>query len=234
MTRHPIDEKGLPPAYGGCTCSCHCVPGIMHIAACCHPGPGDLDLHITKEWFERKVALEQGDDIGAGTLAAQSTPTETEKPAPDGLEVHEFVRKLRDFEKAYSTEFFAPLTEAEKDGIGDFLLSRASVEMGRHLAKFLTQAADRIDQAQSLIAELRGERDIAERNRDAARDNFHTMQQAADKLRHRAETAEAEVKRLTEALEQISKDEVHTAFGTKPTRGAETALATLNSREKGE
>jgi hypothetical protein len=44
----PLDEKGLPPAYGGCTCSCHRVPGIMHIAACCHPGPGDFfDLPAT-------------------------------------------------------------------------------------------------------------------------------------------------------------------------------------------
>lgn len=78
---------------------------------------------------------------------------ETEKPAPDGWEVDEFVRKLRDFEQAYSTEFFVPLTEAEKNEMGGFLLSRVSAEMGRHLAKFLTQAAARIEQASSLLAE---------------------------------------------------------------------------------
>ena len=77
------------------------------------------------------------------------------------LEVDEFVQKLRDFERAYGTEFFAPLTEAEKDEMGGFLLSRASAEMGRHLAKFLTQAADRLE--------------AAEAERDALRDVLGNM-----------------------------------------------------------
>jgi len=37
----PVDaaeKRRLPPAYGGCTCSCHRVLGIVHIAPCCHPG----------------------------------------------------------------------------------------------------------------------------------------------------------------------------------------------------
>lgn len=87
------------------------------------------------------------------------------------------------------------------------------------------------------------ERDIAERNRDAARDNFHTMQQAADQLRQRAETAEAEVKRLTEENEAlreaiaeiadfdpdgpIDPDTVHLVRIAGAAR-----RATLNSREK--
>jgi len=27
----------LPPAYNGCTCSCHSTEGITHFSACCYP-----------------------------------------------------------------------------------------------------------------------------------------------------------------------------------------------------
>lgn len=27
----------LPDAHGGCACPCHTTPGVMHMAACCHP-----------------------------------------------------------------------------------------------------------------------------------------------------------------------------------------------------
>lgn len=29
------DDFDLPPAYGGCACSCHRNPGVMHVMACC-------------------------------------------------------------------------------------------------------------------------------------------------------------------------------------------------------
>ena len=32
----------MPRAYGGCQCSCHRIPGIMHIKACCHPSDEEL------------------------------------------------------------------------------------------------------------------------------------------------------------------------------------------------
>ena len=38
-------REGLPPAYGGCTCSCHRRSGVMHVVPCCGPGrrsDGDL------------------------------------------------------------------------------------------------------------------------------------------------------------------------------------------------
>jgi hypothetical protein len=30
-------NEGCPPAYGGCTCSCHHNPGTMHCVPCCYP-----------------------------------------------------------------------------------------------------------------------------------------------------------------------------------------------------
>lgn len=36
MSLMPVSE-GCPPAYGGCTCSCHHTPGTLHIVACCSP-----------------------------------------------------------------------------------------------------------------------------------------------------------------------------------------------------
>lgn len=59
-------------------------------------------------------------------------------------------------------------------------------------------AADALSQAHSTIAALRKKLEAAERNRDAGVKNLLTMQGAANKLRQRAETAEAELKRLTE------------------------------------
>ena len=36
--RGPAGPVGqLPPAYGGCTCSCHRNPGVVHVVACCFP-----------------------------------------------------------------------------------------------------------------------------------------------------------------------------------------------------
>lgn len=61
MTLAP-PPKGLPKAYGGCTCSCHRVPGIMHFAPCCRPS-----LHIDADWLKQKLETdpEEG-EIGAG------------------------------------------------------------------------------------------------------------------------------------------------------------------------
>lgn len=39
-------RREFPPAYGGCRCACHRSP-MLHVVACCHPGPEDkaeLDL----------------------------------------------------------------------------------------------------------------------------------------------------------------------------------------------
>lgn len=31
------EEEPLPVAYGGCTCDCHCCPGVTHCTPCCYP-----------------------------------------------------------------------------------------------------------------------------------------------------------------------------------------------------
>lgn len=33
--------SGLPLAHGGCTCECHVMPGVKHVAACCFPMSGE-------------------------------------------------------------------------------------------------------------------------------------------------------------------------------------------------
>lgn len=47
-------------------------------------------------------------------------------------------------------------------------------------------------QAEAIITAERADKEIAERNRDAARENFLTMQKSAKKLLERAEKAEAD------------------------------------------
>lgn len=56
----PKTAKGCPPAYNGCRCSCHRVPGILHVVACCRPTKGPL-LNMSKEWFEKRAREEVGD-----------------------------------------------------------------------------------------------------------------------------------------------------------------------------
>ncbi|APY14280.1 hypothetical protein BKD02_08390 [Brucella sp. 09RB8910] len=57
-----------------------------------------------------------------------------------------------------------------------------------------------------LLAAERAEKEIAERNRDAARDNFLTMQKTAAKLLERAEKAEADNAALTTRVKELEAD----------------------------
>ena len=67
---------GLPKAYGGCTCSCHRRPGVMHIVACCRPSDDDREPLMTREWFERKVVLEGDGAVSAGPLSSPAVEAE--------------------------------------------------------------------------------------------------------------------------------------------------------------
>lgn len=58
------------------------------------------------------------------------------------------------------------------------------------------------DEAAAEITALREQVEGLRKEHDAARQNFHTMQLAANELRIRAETSEARVNALTEALER--------------------------------
>lgn len=44
MTHYTPPHPDCPPAYGGCTCSCHRMPGVMHCVPCCRPSPGEPEV----------------------------------------------------------------------------------------------------------------------------------------------------------------------------------------------
>lgn len=71
----PPPDK-CPPAYHGCMCECHRVPGIVHVAACCAPGPND-DWPDQQYWYER-AALAPSKTVGETkpdpTLHARTSP----------------------------------------------------------------------------------------------------------------------------------------------------------------
>jgi len=59
--------------------------------------------------------------------------------------VSDLVKRLRGFAQAYPEDMFPPLTEEERGQLGGEIISRASAEMGRHFAKFATEAADALE-----------------------------------------------------------------------------------------
>ena len=62
----------------------------------------------------------------------------------------------------------------------------------------------RLSEASTALASMKREVEIAERNRDAGRKNFHTMQQSAAELMDRAQKAEARIQVLEEALKPFA------------------------------
>lgn len=77
--------------------------------------------------------------------------TEREGPKKWNVDAAEsLVYELRSIAGAYSESVFPPLTDelrAEYASTG--IIDRASASMGRHLARYLTEAADAIEQANS-------------------------------------------------------------------------------------
>ena len=61
---HPSPNfRQLPPAYDGCMCDCHRIPGVTHIAPCCSPPEaGDPDSLIEDYWFLESVLGEDSGD----------------------------------------------------------------------------------------------------------------------------------------------------------------------------
>ena len=51
----------LPPAYDGCTCSCHRTPGVMHVMACCWPKFDPQPVTIINEKEENAKSSPNGD-----------------------------------------------------------------------------------------------------------------------------------------------------------------------------
>lgn len=79
-----------------------------------------------------------------GRDAAQATDKDCLTVAGDEDDCP-LLRLLDSFQTAYSEEFFAPLTDDERAAhAGTGIIDRASAGMGRHLAKFMAQAAAEI------------------------------------------------------------------------------------------
>ena len=70
---------------------------------------------------------------------------------PTEQEVEDLIGTLRSFGKAYPLDMFGPVTDAERNAHGS-LISRNSAAMGRHLSKFMVQAADMIESLSSRLA----------------------------------------------------------------------------------
>ena len=46
-------ERTLPVAFNGCTCSCHVMPGVYHVAPCCYPIPREPEVLLDPTpWLE--------------------------------------------------------------------------------------------------------------------------------------------------------------------------------------
>lgn len=74
---------------------------------------------------------------------------------PSDEKVEQLIHALEGFGRAYPTDMFIPLTTEERKSIGDSLLTRASADMGRHCAKFMTEAAAMIKTLHSELQEAR-------------------------------------------------------------------------------
>jgi hypothetical protein len=73
----PLDpNERLPKAYDGCTCSCHRVPGIKHVMACCGTVPRSVFVKVEhtadgQETESPYPAAEQMDRLARHRKAAQ-------------------------------------------------------------------------------------------------------------------------------------------------------------------
>lgn len=89
------------------------------------------------------AALQAAEDAREATTE-ESSGVAPEFPAPDDDEP-ELLRTLDSFGEAYGEDMFPPLTRAERDELaGRGIIDRISAGMGRHLAKFIAQAAAEI------------------------------------------------------------------------------------------
>lgn len=59
-------------------------------------------------------------------------------------ESEEMVRVLRRWSEAYPEDIFPPVTQEDRDNHPG-VVTRAAAQMGRHMAKFMSEAADCIE-----------------------------------------------------------------------------------------
>jgi hypothetical protein len=98
---------------------------------------------------------------------------------------------LRGFEQAYPEDIFLPLTDKEIEEHSQ-LIAKASAQMGRHMAKFTTQAADEIARLRVQLLE--------------AKDYNSHWSAVAHKLGLKLDAAEMALQHITLAIDDPTGD----------------------------
>lgn len=159
----------------------------------------------------------------------QPAPGDTQAaPAPDGLEVaaarfeHEVTQQTQEcqFQRAPHGWLFrcsewldltpilrAVLSQAQSAADARIAAQQAEIE---GLRKRVENLEDLIARNDAVLERAVTRAEAAEASHAAARDNFHTMQQAANTLRIRAEAAEARIREL-EAEQELGADAIEAA-----------------------
>jgi hypothetical protein len=99
--------------------------------------------------------------------------------------------QLRGFEHAYPTDIFPPLTEKEIEE-HSHIVTKASAQMGRHMAQFTKQAADEIARLRVQLLE--------------AKDYNNHWSAVSHKLALKLDAAEMALQHITESIDDSSAD----------------------------
>lgn len=75
---------------------------------------------------------------------------------PEDIGIGDLVARLRGIATAYPEDIFGPVTDAEIKEHAS-LITRNSAAMGRHMGKFLLQAADEIERLRAVLVKIKGE-----------------------------------------------------------------------------
>jgi hypothetical protein len=132
-------------------------------------------------WWElQQIANEiAAPRVASGASIAGVSPS----PAPLAPQPSALVAKLLGFTSAYPEDIFPPLTKAEIAELPRGILDRASAAMGRHVAKFVQEAADAVEAQHREIERL--ERKKAEWSGIAAQRNRNIVLIAEERDRLR-------------------------------------------------
>ncbi len=182
--------------------------------------PCGLHMEYSTAMVSLRIAEEHQRSILTKRWNTRPTPVAPVSPDADGKcrELETVMRRYRgtDWPEHYP---WAYLNESECQG-----------EAG---PRWIIEELCLRSQAVELLAAERAEKEIAERNRDAARENFLTMQKSAAKLLERAEKAEADNAALTARVKELRIDRAAwEAVATDIRKQAKALEAKLTAAEK--
>jgi hypothetical protein len=132
----------------------------------------------------------------------------------DVTDVDEMIEKLDRFAKAYTTDIFPVVTDEERDWLRaerPGLQDRIAAAMGRHFSPYMDEAA-------TILAELRAELELTQRAKTAG---FAFWKNIASNFSHRArqERRKADARRievLSEVIQVLLKIPTHTGVVGAP------------------